>query len=96
MELLDGGVHVLLEKPISTDIESGLKLLESSKKTTTKVLVGHHRRFNPYLVVAKEAVESKSLGNIIAVNGVWTLLFEVVLLACGKLAGNLVHLLGFG
>jgi predicted dehydrogenase len=29
-ELLDGGIHVLVEKPISVDIESGLSLVNSA------------------------------------------------------------------
>ncbi|KIM92595.1 hypothetical protein OIDMADRAFT_46626 [Oidiodendron maius Zn] len=37
------------------------------------ILVGHHRRFNSYMAVVKEALELKTLGQIIAVNGLWTL-----------------------
>lgn len=72
-ELTNGGVHVLLEKPVAADLESGQKLLQHSQKTNFQILVGHHRRFNPYMTVVKEALESKTLGQIIAVNGLWTL-----------------------
>lgn len=77
-ELLAAGVHVLVEKPISSDIDSGRTLVQyaqhlENKKGHAKLLVGHHRRFNPYLVKAKEIVDSGSLGRIIAVNGLWTI-----------------------
>lgn len=72
-ELALGGVHVLVEKPISTDITSGRRLVQSFEAASAKALVGHHRRFNPYMVAAKEIVASGSLGRVVAVNGLWTL-----------------------
>ncbi|KAH6892429.1 hypothetical protein B0T10DRAFT_483769 [Thelonectria olida] len=70
-ELSAGGVHVLIEKPVSTDIQSGKDLVDHLKKSNVKAIVGHHRRFNPYMVKAKEIVSSGSLGNIVAINGIW-------------------------
>lgn len=75
-DLLSAGIHVLVEKPLSTSVASGLSLLRHAAKpehSHLKLLVGHHRRFNPYVVKTKELVESGSLGRIIAVNGLWTL-----------------------
>lgn len=70
-ELSSAGVHILVEKPFSTDIESGKALIEHIKTTGVKVIVGHHRRFNPYMVAAKKTLASGFLGQIIAVNGIW-------------------------
>ncbi|KAM5354052.1 hypothetical protein ACJ41O_000702 [Fusarium nematophilum] len=70
-ELSSGGVHILIEKPFCTDIPSGKALLEHLRQTGVKALVGHHRRFNPYMVTAKQTVSSGSLGKIIAINGMW-------------------------
>ncbi|CAG8087672.1 unnamed protein product [Penicillium olsonii] len=75
-ELLAGGVHVLLEKPVSDTLEKGRSLLEFAKapeQAHLKLLVGHHRRFNPYVRVTKSILESGSLGRPIAINGLWTL-----------------------
>lgn len=72
-ELASGGVHLLIEKPLSTDVDSGKSLLQHLSATGVKALAGHHRRFNPYMVTAKEIVASGSLGRVIAVNGLWTL-----------------------
>ena len=37
------------------------------------MLAGHHRRFNPYLLAAKKALDEKSLGQVIATQGTWCL-----------------------
>lgn len=73
-ELSAAGIHVLLEKPVSTNIGSGQELIEHLKTNPVKVLVGHHRRFNPYIVSAKQILLSGSLGNIIAISGLWATL----------------------
>ncbi|PGH23358.1 hypothetical protein AJ80_02611 [Polytolypa hystricis UAMH7299] len=73
-ELLSAGVHVLVEKPVSESIESGLSLLRHARQPENahlKLLVGHHRRFNPYVLKAKEIIDSRALGQIVAVNGLW-------------------------
>ncbi|OJJ49773.1 hypothetical protein ASPZODRAFT_128302 [Penicilliopsis zonata CBS 506.65] len=77
-ELLEANIHVLLEKPISDTVESAKRLLEmvtlrQNDPTAARVLVGHHRRFNPYVVKTKQLLDAKSLGSVIAVNGLWTL-----------------------
>lgn len=72
-ELSSAGVHILIEKPFSTDILSGKELLEHLSATGVKALVGHHRRFNPFMVTAKKVVMSGSLGRVMAVNGLWVL-----------------------
>ncbi|CAI4212041.1 unnamed protein product [Parascedosporium putredinis] len=73
MELASAGVHVLVEKPISDNVAGGEALVAHLAGTGVKVLVGHHRRFNPYMIAAKEVVASGRLGGIVAVNGLWTL-----------------------
>lgn len=71
-ELSSAGVHVLVEKPVSTDIASGRDLIRHLEGSPdVKVLVGHHRRFNPYIVSAKKIVSSGRLGTVLAVNGLW-------------------------
>jgi predicted dehydrogenase len=76
-DLLSAGVHVLVEKPISNDISAGRELVQYARQLEqsdgVKLLVGHHRRFNPYLLKTKDVLSSGSLGRIVAVNGLWTL-----------------------
>ncbi|KAL4766292.1 Gfo/Idh/MocA family protein [Aspergillus foveolatus] len=86
LQLLENGIrNILLEKPISDDLESAEHLLATIKKQQYKeekgaedakinILIGHHRRFNPYIQTTKSLLERDSLGTVIAVNGLWTLL----------------------
>ncbi len=43
---LEAGVHVLVEKPISTTIEEGKRMVEAAKKNGCILQVGHVERFN--------------------------------------------------
>ena len=75
-ELLANGIHVLVEKPISDSVEGGRDLLDFARRPENahlKLLVGHHRRFNPYVVKTREILDSGSLGRVVAVNGLWML-----------------------
>jgi predicted dehydrogenase len=87
-ELLNARIHVLVEKPISTDVPSAKRLVGVSSSpfsanSYTKIalakarnlllLVGHHRRFNRYVVTAKSILSSTALGKPLALNGLWTL-----------------------
>ncbi|OCL08936.1 NAD(P)-binding protein [Glonium stellatum] len=69
-ELLDGGLHVLCEKPISVDIASGQELINHAASRRLHLLIGHHRRFNPCVITTKQLLPS--LGRIVALNGLWT------------------------
>jgi predicted dehydrogenase len=73
VELLEAGIHVLVEKPISTTIASGHFLVATALQMNVKLLVGHHRRFNPYLLAAKNIIDENGLGRIIAVQAAWCL-----------------------
>jgi len=72
-KLLHVGLHVLVEKPVSTDVRSGAMLSEAIKASGRQLLVGHHRRFNPYVVVTKKALTEGAIGQPIAVSVLWTL-----------------------
>ncbi len=76
-------------QPMSTDIPSGRELVAAANGTGFKVLVGHHRRFNPYIVAAKQQLvdgklgkgkillqtaSSPSLSLVLAVQGEWIVL----------------------
>ncbi|PSR80312.1 oxidoreductase [Coniella lustricola] len=73
--LLSAGIHVLCEKPLSTDSASGRALVAHAAAQQLHLLTGHHRRFNPYVVAAKRILSNKecSLGHITAVSGLWAL-----------------------
>ena len=66
------GLHLLVEKPIDSDPAAAANLLEVAKEAGVKVLVGHHRRFNPYIEAAKRILDDGTLGTVTAVNALWT------------------------
>lgn len=47
--LVKAGVHIIIEKPLSTDATNGKELVAADGIKGGKILVGHHRRFNPYI-----------------------------------------------
>ncbi|KAL5331815.1 hypothetical protein ACEPPN_001353 [Leptodophora sp. 'Broadleaf-Isolate-01'] len=74
LQLIAAGIHILIEKPISTSIPEGIQLISAAREKGVRVLAGHHRRFNPYLLAAKRTLDAKTLGKVIAVQGTWCLL----------------------
>jgi predicted dehydrogenase len=55
-ELLDGGIDVLVEKPIAPDLESAKRIVEIAKRTQSIVQVGHLERFNPAIRALQDAI----------------------------------------
>ncbi|KPI35895.1 putative oxido YrbE [Cyphellophora attinorum] len=72
--LSEHGVHILLEKPITTTIEDGIRLLETCRHNNTRMCVGHHRRCHASIRAAKHALDSGAIGRCIGVSGVWVAL----------------------
>lgn len=71
-ELVAAGIHVFVEKPISDEVESARDLIKLAQEKGVNLLVGHHRRFNPYIVAAKEAIDAGVVGDVVAISGLWT------------------------
>ena len=61
-------IPVLLEKPISDNIKSAKKIITSSKKNKTPLLIGYHRRHNAIVSKVKTIIRSGKLGNIVSAN----------------------------
>ena len=93
------GVAVLVEKPVTDTVAAAKILSEAVHRSGVPVLVGHHRRHNPVIKVAREAVAGGQLGQLTAVAGLWLLkkpddYFEVAWRreqGGGPLLINLIH-----
>ncbi len=48
-ELMEKGVHILMEKPIADSLDDARVLIETSKKYNKILQVGHIERFNPVM-----------------------------------------------
>jgi predicted dehydrogenase len=69
-KLLEIDLGVLVEKPVAVTCEGGRELLAACKgHGNSVVMVGHHRRHNPYVRAINKVIQDGKLGKIIAVNG---------------------------
>lgn len=54
--LLDAGIHVLVEKPISRTLEEADRMIAAAEKGNAVLQVGHLERFNPAMVALRPHV----------------------------------------
>lgn len=67
------GLPVLVEKPLSDTLDSGRALLAAAEQADVAVAVGHHRRFDPTVELAKSMIDSGRLGELTALQFIWAL-----------------------
>lgn len=72
LQCIDAGVPVLVEKPITATLDQASRVCERARTLGVPVLVGHHRRHNPIIKAAKQAIDDGRIGRVVAVNAmVW-------------------------
>jgi predicted dehydrogenase len=64
LEIIDRGIPLLIEKPISFTIEEGRSIIEAAKQKNVKLMIGHIERFNPAIITLKEHINQGKLGRI--------------------------------
>lgn len=62
------GLPTLLEKPIADEVAGATRLVEAAERAGVPLLIGHHRRHNPVLGPAREALAAGRLGRLVAVH----------------------------
>jgi predicted dehydrogenase len=70
LECVAAGVPALVEKPLADDVAAATRLVEAAEAAGVPLLTGHHRRHNPLMRQAKEAIDSGRLGKVVAVHGI--------------------------
>ena len=63
------GIAMLVEKPIADDVAAATRLVAAAEAAGLPLLVGHHRRHNPLITAARQAIADGRLGRITAVHG---------------------------
>ena len=64
LNVLDRGIHVLIEKPFTKTIDEALQLLQMARSRGAEIAVGHVERFNPAVVELKRQLQNSALGQI--------------------------------
>ncbi|CAO3436941.1 Gfo/Idh/MocA family protein [Azospirillum doebereinerae] len=68
------GVPVLIEKPIAETVEAAQALTGAAERAGVPLLVGHHRRHNPILRMARDVIERGDLGALVSATILYTFL----------------------
>lgn len=63
-ELAAAGVHVLVEKPLATDVVEARELIAAVRGAGLRGAVGHVERFNPALIEMRRRLREGQLGDI--------------------------------
>ena len=67
MPLAEAGVHLFIEKPISSSLKNVENLINCTKKNQCKLMIGYNLRFSPSLNFFREEIYSKKIGRILSV-----------------------------
>jgi UDP-N-acetylglucosamine 3-dehydrogenase len=58
------GIHVMVEKPIASNVEEGLEIIAAARNAGVTLMVGHVERFNPAVQAIKEAIRNEDILSI--------------------------------
>jgi len=67
LKALNAGKHVLVEKPMATNVKQAERLVDAAEKNDLHLTVGFLMRFIPGLQHIREAVANKKLGELVCV-----------------------------
>ncbi len=67
LDILDAGKHLFLEKPAAFSVQECDSLIEKAKASTGKIIIGYNQRYIPNITKAKKIVDSGELGEIQAI-----------------------------
>jgi predicted dehydrogenase len=58
------GTHVLVEKPIASNVQEGREIIAAAKHAGVTLMVGHVERFNPAVEALKDAIRGEDILSI--------------------------------
>lgn len=61
LKCIDRGLHLLVEKPIASNVEEGRELIAAARKAGVTLMVGHVERFNPAVKAVKDALANEDI-----------------------------------
>lgn len=66
-QALAAGKHILLEKPLTVDLDEGWQLVQRAEQSSLIFMIGHVLRFDPRYYLARQEIEAGNIGDIIHV-----------------------------
>ena len=69
LDCINKGLHVLLEKPIATNVFEAKSIITAAKEKNVKLMIGHIERFNPAVKALKKVMDDNELGEILSLSG---------------------------
>ncbi len=64
LEAAKRGIHILAQKPLSTDIGQGKRMIQAAKENQVMLYVDFHKRFDPAHIQLRNAIRAGKLGEI--------------------------------
>ena len=68
LDAIAAGKHVLVEKPIATSLEDGLRMAAAARHAHVKLMVGHVERFNPAVIKVADLVAEGRIGRVFRIH----------------------------
>lgn len=71
LEALDAGVHVLCERPLSTDAEAAGRMIEAARRAGRQLMVAMNQRFRFDVRAIRHFIASGELGDVFFIRSAW-------------------------
>lgn len=71
VQCAERGLHIMMEKPIASTLEAADRLIAGARAHKVKLLIAHHRRFNPKINATRDLVRGGALGDLVGVSVLW-------------------------
>lgn len=65
LELLEAGVHVLVEKPLAASVQEAREIEKAADRAGRTLAVGHVERHNPVVAFVKDALRADEFGDLV-------------------------------
>jgi predicted dehydrogenase len=66
-DVMEHGIHCLLEKPIASTVEEADELIQLAKEKKIVFTVGHIEHYNPLIIELKKILEKKTIGEVTSI-----------------------------
>jgi len=60
---------IMCEKPMTTNLSEADRMLKACRENNVRLAIGHHHRFDPQLMKAKELINDKAVGDVVLLWG---------------------------